>query len=87
MNENKAIVEIATCALSRKELNNLPDDQLAFLGLMNYAANELNCLQRVYISAAQSLTGEAYLDVAIASQRYTLLQVWSAKLFELMKAI
>ncbi|MEP1962496.1 hypothetical protein [Tateyamaria sp.] len=85
--ENKAIVEITKYALSKKDFEDIPEDQVALIGLLNYAATELNCLQRVYIASSQGLTGENHLDVGIASQRYTLLRVWSAKLFELMQCL
>ncbi len=78
----KALQKQFEYPLTWKDLAVLPPEQLALLSLANFAATELNILQRIYIQTAHNLTQDAALDVAIAAQRYVVLRTWSAKLFE-----
>ncbi|MFK7835149.1 MAG: hypothetical protein AB8B60_02915 [Sulfitobacter sp.] len=78
----KALQKQFEYPLTWKDLAVLPAEQLALLSLANFAAAELNILQRIYIQTAHNLTQDAALDVAIAAQRYVVLRTWSAKLFE-----
>ncbi|WP_156874836.1 hypothetical protein [Sulfitobacter alexandrii] len=65
----------------------LSEDQQALFGLVNYAASELNALQRVYIGLSHSVVSEPWLDATILIQRNSILRVWSAKIFEFFDCI
>lgn len=78
----KAIEHFVEYPTSWARIQQLPDDQQAAIALLSYAVSEANALSRLYILNSHNLIDEEAIDCATSIQRFLLLRIWSAKLFE-----
>ncbi len=68
--------------LSKSDLEKLPRDHAAIVGLLSYAASEINAFLRMYVLSRHGFSQVNGINEAIAIQNMALMRVVSAKLFE-----
>jgi len=78
----KAVQSLYKLPLSWMEVQKLPQDQQAALAITNFAASEVNTLQRLFVFSAHRVTDDNDINAAIMIQRFSVLRRWSASLFE-----
>jgi hypothetical protein len=69
--------------ITQDDIASLPEDQAACLGVLSFAASESNVLRRTYLHASHDNQNDTTLDSGLFVQRFTLLRIMSAKLFEI----
>ncbi len=67
------------------ELKELPENHLAAVSVLQYAASETNALRKIYLCQDHELTGKKALDSAINIHRFMISRIWSSCLFEVAK--
>lgn len=82
-----AIEYLVDYSLRWADLRDLPEDQVAFLGVLSYAVSEVNALSGIYIFSSHPMIENEAIDNAILIQRFVLLRSWSARLFEAIELL
>jgi hypothetical protein len=82
VSEAKALETLVEFPLSWDEIETLPPDQRAALGIICFAFSEINALMRMYAFSQRSLSGDEAIDMAVIIQNNVLLRTWSAKIYE-----
>lgn len=63
-------------------MKQLPEDHIAALSVLSFAMNEVNVIQKFYISISHEYQGIEVVDGALNIHKFFLLRTWSSKLFE-----
>ncbi len=79
---SKAIEHFFEYPINWARIQQLPEDQQAAIAVLSYAVSEANALSRLYIFNSHNMIDEEAIDCATSIQRFLLLRIWSAKLFE-----
>lgn len=66
----------------KSDLEKIPRDHAAIVGLLSFAVSEINAFLRMYIFSQHGFDHEAGINEVIAIQNMALMRVISAKLFE-----
>ncbi len=82
MGENNRLAHYFEYETNWSELRQLPDEHLAVMSILQYAASETNALRKIYLCQDHEATGKKALDSAINIHRFMVLRIWSARLFE-----
>ncbi|NOD32006.1 hypothetical protein [Ruegeria atlantica] len=85
MGENKRLAHYFEYETNWSELRQLPDEHLAVMSILQYAASETNALRKIYLCQDHEATGKKALDSAINIHRFMVLRIWSARLFEVIQ--
>jgi hypothetical protein len=78
----RAIEYLYEYPLYRKDLEKVQPEHAAALAVVSYAVNEVNILQKLYLSARHPFCGDDAMDSLVAAFHFVILRTWSAKLFE-----
>ena len=65
-----------------EELRQLPDDHLAAISVLSFAASEINFLRKTYMSVSHPYVQNKTINSATNIGRFVVIRSWTSKLFE-----
>ncbi|MDF0600737.1 hypothetical protein P1J78_08345 [Psychromarinibacter sp. C21-152] len=85
--DEKALVHLLSYGLTWEKLRRIPEEHLAALSVISYAASELNALRRIYLTQPHEPCDVKPVDSAASIQKLVILRSWSSKLFEVAEFV